>query len=230
MKHNLLVIGHRGAKGVYPENTLGSIQKAIEAGADMVEIDVHACAGGEIVVMHDDRLERTTDGTGYVSRKSLTYLKGLDAGQGEKVPTLREVLDLIERRIAVNIELKGPGTLGPVLHILGEYVSRHGWTYDQFVVSTFARKHLKRLAKHHPKVRIGALLAYRPWGFIPFARAIRAYSVHLNLRVTSPRLIREAREAQLKVFVWTVNDPIDIDRMRAWGVDGIFTDFPARTS
>lgn len=228
MDRKLLLIGHRGAKGIYPENTLGSVQRAIDSGADMVEIDVHASADGKIVVIHDERLERTTNGTGYVSRKPLSYLKQLDAGQGEPIPTLREVLDLIDRRVAVNVELKGHGTLGPVLHILGEYVSRHGWDHDQFIVSTFTRKHLKRLAKHYPKVRIGALLAYRPWGFVPFARSIGAHSVHLNLRVTSPYLVREAQRAGLQVYVWTVNEPGDRERMREYGVDGIFTDYPDR--
>ncbi len=228
MGHKIIAIGHRGAKGLYPENTLGSVQMAMDAGVDMVEIDVHVCATGEVVVIHDERLERTTNGTGYVRHKPLSYLKGLDAGRGEQIPTLCEVLERIDRRIAVNIELKGHGTLGPVLHTLQEFIRDRGWAPEQFIVSTFMRKKLKRLARSHPGVRIGALLAYRPWGFIAFAREIGAYSVHLNLRVASPALVREAQAAGMKVFVWTVNDPDDIARMTNLGVDGIFSDFPDR--
>lgn len=228
MARDVLVIGHRGAKGLYPENTIGSVRKAIDLGVDMVEIDVHVCATGEVVVIHDERLERTTDGTGFVRQKSLGYLKELEAGRGERIPTLRELLDAVDRRVALNVELKGHGTAGPVLKILNEYIQHHRWEPEQFVVSTFMRKKLKRLSRSHPPVPVGALLAYRPWGFIRFAREIRAYSVHLNLRLASPQLIREAQQAGMKVFVWTVNDPADIERIMGYGVDGIFTDFPDR--
>lgn len=224
----MLVIGHRGAKGLYPENTLGSVQKAIEIGVDMVEVDVHVCQSGEVVVIHDAKVDRTTNGHGYVIRKSLDQLKQLDAGQGEPVPTLREVLDLIDRRIAINIELKGKQTLGPVLKIVNEYIQTKNWDVEHFILSTFMRKKLKRLSRVQSTLQIGALLAYRPWGFIQFAESLSAYSVHLNLRIASPRLIDSAKQKGMKVFVWTVNEPDDIVRMQEYGVDGIFSDFPDR--
>jgi len=110
----VLRIGHRGAAGHAPENTLASFRKAIELGLDMTELDVHVCASGELVVIHDENVDRTTNSKGWVSKLSLTELKRLDAGAGETVPTLAEVLDLLKDRIMLNIELKGLGTAEPV--------------------------------------------------------------------------------------------------------------------
>src|SRR6056297_2287931 len=105
----VLKIGHRGAMGYEPENTLRSFKKAIELNVDMVELDVYVCSSGELVVIHDDKVDKTTNGKGYVSEKSFDELRKLDAGMGEKIPTLQEVLDLIDKRAKVNIELKGKG-------------------------------------------------------------------------------------------------------------------------
>jgi glycerophosphoryl diester phosphodiesterase len=104
------VIGHRGAAGHAPENTLRSFHKAVELGADMVELDVHLCATGEPVVIHDDTVDRTTDRSGRVRDLSLDELKALDAGDGERVPTLVEVIDEMSGRAALNVELKGLGS------------------------------------------------------------------------------------------------------------------------
>ena len=92
----MIIIGHRGAMGYEPENTLRSFQKALDLGVDMIEFDVHLCKSGELVVFHDEKVNRTTNGQGYIAQKSLEKLKELDAGQGEKIPTLEEVLDLVK--------------------------------------------------------------------------------------------------------------------------------------
>lgn len=228
MKTSFLKIGHRGAKGHAPENTLASIQKALDFGVDMIEVDVHVCKTGEVIVHHDYKLERTTNGTGYVRKRSLKYIKSLDAGNGEQVPTLCEVLDFIDKRADLNIEIKGKFALGPSLKTVERYVREHGWRYDQFIVSTFTRSKLKKLAKRHPRVRMGALLAYRPFGFVKFAKRIQAYSVHLNINLVSPKLVEDAKRQNLKVFVWTVNEHEDIRRLKEYGVDGMFSDYPDR--
>ncbi len=118
----VLRIGHRGAAGHEPENTLLSLNKAVELGCDMTEIDVHVCASGEVVVIHDEEVYRTTNGTGFVSQMSLDALKALDAGKGESIPTLEEVLSALKGRIQLNIELKGEGTPVPVHFRRGFYV------------------------------------------------------------------------------------------------------------
>ena len=123
---DFLCIGHRGAGGLEPENTLRSIRKALALGVDGVEIDVYAVEG-QLVVIHDETLERTTNGAGHVEAQSFEYLRSLDAGMGEKVPTLREVLDIVDRRAFVNIELKGRETAALTSGLIREYMDKHAW-------------------------------------------------------------------------------------------------------
>ena len=131
---NFLCIGHRGAKGLEPENTLRSIRKALDLGVDGVEIDVYSVAG-QLVVIHDETLERTTNGRGLVEEQSFDYLRSLDAGKGEKIPVLREVFDEVNRRAFINIELKGRHTAEPVMELIGEYTDGRGWVMGDFLVS-----------------------------------------------------------------------------------------------
>ena len=135
----MLRIGHRGACGYEPENTLRSFNHAIQLGVDIVELDVHICQSGEIMVIHDIKVDRTTNGTGFVGDKTLDELKTLDAGKGEQIPTLQEVLDQINRRVKVNIELKGNSTAKPVLKLLEKYIKEAGWSYNDFLISSFNR-------------------------------------------------------------------------------------------
>ena len=221
-------IGHRGAMGHAPENTLASIRKALELGVDMIEFDVHRSQDGHILVIHDATLKRTTNGSGYVRKKTLEELQRLDAGNGEKIPTLVEALDCIDKKVQVNIELKGKRTIRPVLRIIDHFVREKGWTYEQFLISTMTRSRLKKVFKAKPKVRIGALLGYRPYGFIKFARKIGAYSLHVRLRYLHPKFLAKAHKYGFKVFVWTVNQQDSIDRLKQMGVDGIFSDYPER--
>ncbi len=125
----LLCFAHRGASGHEPENTLLAVEKAIVLGADWIEVDVYAVEG-ELIVIHDERLERTTNGTGCVMDKTLAYLRSLDAGKGQRIPTLREVFDCVDRRVGINVELKGPDTAGLAVSLIDEYVSHKGWNYD----------------------------------------------------------------------------------------------------
>ena len=118
---DFLCIGHRGAMGHAPENTLLSVTKALDLGVKWIEIDVYFI-DKELVVIHDDRLERTTDGIGYVQEQSLDYLRSLDAGKGEKIPLLREIFDLIDGRAGINIELKGVNTAEPVVKLIRKYL------------------------------------------------------------------------------------------------------------
>ena len=220
-----LCIGHRGARGHEPENTLRSVRRALELGAHGIEIDVRM-ADGEIVVIHDGTLDRTTDGSGAVSRKSLAQLRALDAGQGERIPTLREVFETVDRRAFVNVELKGRRTAGPVSALIAEFVEQRGWSYEDFVVSSFSRAELRAIAD--PRIPIALLLA-RPTRLYPLsARRVRASAVNPALRYVTRQFVEDAHRRGLRVFVYTVNEPADIARMREWGVDGVFTDYPER--
>lgn len=221
----LLCIGHRGAAGHEPENTLRSIRRALELGADGVEIDVWL-VHGELLVIHDSRLDRTTNGRGLVARKSLAELRSLDAGRGEMIPLLREVFESVDRRAFVNIELKGRRTAEPVAALIEEFVREHGWSREQFVVSSFHRTELRRLVGRG--LRLGFLCG-RPgplWHVT--TRRLGAWSIHPAVKHTSARFVAEAHRRGLKVIPYTANTPAEIERVRAAGADGVFTDFPER--
>lgn len=221
----LICIAHRGASGHEPENTLSSVEKAIELGADWIEIDVYA-AEGELIIIHDERLRRTTNGTGYIRDKSLAYLLSLDAGKGQRIPTLREILDLADRRVGINVELKGPKTAALAGSLIEDYIRDRRWSYEQFIVSSFNRRRLGQVKKLNPRIRIGILVDRQSRNYMRFARRYDAYSVHIHVSLASARFIGHAHESGLKVFVYTVNSPDEIERLQALGVDGIFTDFP----
>jgi glycerophosphoryl diester phosphodiesterase len=225
----LFCFGHRGARGHEPENTVRSVRRALELGADGVEVDVYF-ADGKLVVIHDDTLERTTNGRGRVMKKSFAYLRSLDAGLGEKIPTLEEIFDAVNRRAIVNVELKGPHTDAPVAALIGEYVKQYGWKLDDFLVSSFDHAQLREAKQLCPEIHIGALIEKTPRDLAKFAEEMGACSLHASKRCVTPKLVADAHRRGLKVFVYTVNEPKEIAAMRALGVDGVFSDFPERAA
>ena len=220
-----LCIGHRGARGHEPENTLRSVRRALALGAQGIEIDVWL-ADGELLVIHDAKLDRTTNGHGYVSRKPLAYLRSLDAGQGERIPTLREVFETVGRRALINIELKGRRTAGPVAALIREFVTQYGWRHEDFLVSSFNRRELRAI--EDPLIRIGLLLTRPSRLYALSARRVRACAVNPALRYVTAKFVEDAHRRGLLVFPYTVNAAGDIERLRRMGVDGVFTDFPER--
>jgi len=194
----------------------------------MVELDVHVCRSGEIVVIHDSKVDRTTGGTGYVADKTLDELRTLDAGKGEKIPTLQEVLALVNRKVKVNIELKGTDTARPVFQLLEEHVREFGWSYGDFLISSFNHDELKEFRRLSKEFNIGVLILDIPAGFLEFAEEIGAYSVNVWAGSISRELVDDARRRGIRVFVWTVDDRDDIERMRSLGVDGICSNYPDR--
>jgi glycerophosphoryl diester phosphodiesterase len=150
-------IGHRGAAGHAPENTIKSFLKAVELGCDMTELDVHVCGSGEVVVFHDEEVFRTTNGNGFVSQMTLEQLRALDAGEGEKIPTLEEVLTALKGRIQLNIELKGKGTPVPVHRI----VENSGWSPDNLLFAASQQSPVPCNNSHHQKPQRALLVAVR---------------------------------------------------------------------
>ena len=223
----MIIIGHRGDKGNEPENTLKSFEEAINLGVNMVELDVHLTKDGHLVVIHDRKLNRTTDGKGLVSEKTLEEVRELNAGEGEKIPTLEEVIEMIDQRVAINIELKAIGSAEKVCEVINFYVTE-GWNYSDFLVSSFEHNELHHFSKICPRVRIGVLMGDVPLGYAEYAESLGAYSANIALEATSPKFVEDAHARGLKVFVWTVDDLEDMKLMKALGVDGIITDFPER--
>ncbi|RJQ33711.1 glycerophosphodiester phosphodiesterase [Candidatus Parcubacteria bacterium] len=224
----MLKIGHRGAMGYEPENTLRSFAKALELGVDMIELDVYVCQSGELVVIHDDKVDRTTNGHGYVVDKTFTEIRSLLIAQGEKIPTLSEVFDLVDKKVPINVELKGEHTAEPVAQLIGQYIKEKDWTAEHFLVSSFDHYELKRFKELMPEIRVGALIAGIPIGYSKFAEEVSAYSVHLSLDFARQKYIADAHQRGFKVFVYTVNDKDDINKMKELGVDGLFSNYPDR--
>ena len=220
---NLLCIGHRGAKGHLPENTLPSFEKALKLGCHWVELDVHL-AQGELLVIHDQTVDRTTNGKGRLKDMTLAEIRRLDAGQGAKVPLLREVINLVDRRAGVNIELKGAGTAVAVSRLLDEYCDA-GWSTDDFLLSSFIHDELKLASKDYRRGLLFGELAPQLW---QRAETLGGWSVNLYRKQVSQVLVNEAHEQGYKVLVHTVNDPAEICAMISLGVDGVFSDYPDR--
>jgi glycerophosphoryl diester phosphodiesterase len=225
----LFCFGHRGAGGHEPENTVRSVRRALELGAAGVEVDVHF-VDGQLMVIHDDTLDRTTNGHGRVAKKTFTQLRALNAGLGERIPTLAEIFDAVDRRAVINVELKGPHTAAPVAALIAEYVDRRGWSHDDFLVSSFDHARIREVKKLRPEIRTGALIERVPRGLAQFAEALGAWSLHAGKRCVTPALVADARRRGLKVFVYTINEPKEIARMKVLGVDGVFSDFPERVA
>lgn len=221
------VIGHRGARGHAPENTLMGLDTGLRLGADWVEFDVQLHQG-ELLLMHDLRLERTTNGQGRLSDHSLASLRNLDAGQGQQIPTLDEALNLIDQRIGVNIELKTwNGTGAAVAKVLREYISQ-GWPAEKILVSSFHLPELYEFRQLAPEIPVGVLVCGVPLDWAGVAVEIGASTLNLSDEFVDEQLVADAHARGLKVFVYTVNHPDEMARMKALGVDGIFTDYPDR--
>jgi glycerophosphoryl diester phosphodiesterase len=219
----VIIFGHRGAPG-YPrtgENTIDSFTKALLAGATGLEFDVRRCADGQLVVIHDDTIDRTTTGRGHVANLTYEQLRQFDAGFGAPIPLLSNVLQEFGGKCLLNIELKSSGIAEDVKKLVLE-----NRLQDGVLVSSFDWDELRTLV---PDVPI-ALLAVRLRNLIPAAVEMGAAAIHPRSDLVTRSLVDHAHNANLRIHVWTVNDPQDVNTFRGLGVDGIFTDFPERCS
>jgi glycerophosphoryl diester phosphodiesterase len=237
-KYPILVIAHRGFSGEAPENTLAAFRKGVEIGSDMIELDVHLSRDGEIVVIHDETLDRTTNGKGLVAEHTLSELKKLDAGSSfgpafarEKIPTLKEVLGLAKGRVLVNIEIKNPTHRRYPISELTEKTLREvekAGMLEKVIFSSFNPAALEWFEKKEPRA-LTAFLFHRPWNSLSDIPGYQDYSV-LNLRniYLTQEKISAIRKAGKKINVYTVNPEEEIRQFVEWGVDGIITNHPDR--
>lgn len=225
---SVIKFGHRGAKGHVAENTLESIQKAIDFAVDAIEIDVHRCNSGEMIVFHDFTLDRITNGSGEVAKKNWDFLKTLNVEENFKIPLLTEVLDLISKKLKVNIELKGSNTAAGTVRIIEEYIIKGGWNYEDFLVSSFQKNELCQMHSLNEKIPLAVLSKASVSEAIELGKELGAKAIHPSLGIITRDSVRESHDAGFKVNVWTVNEPRDIIRMKEFGVDGIISDYPDR--
>lgn len=224
----ILNIGHRGAKGHITENTLASFARALSLGAKAIELDVHACATGELVVIHDFTVDRVTNGTGEVHKLTLAELKSLTVTGGHTIPTLDEVLAVVGKKCLINIEMKGNHIQFAVANLIERYVCQKGYTYDDFLVSSFGRVGLEFLHMANRNIKFGMITEYNLKPTLHAAGQIKPYSIHPHHSLLNEDTIKQCKDLGCKVYPWTVNEPEDIARVKALGVDGIITDYPDR--
>lgn len=226
----MLNIAHRGASGRFPENTLKAFGAAIEAGAQMCELDVQLTSDGALVVIHDDTVDRTTDGRGPVRAMTLYELKRLDAGirygrdfKGERIPTLEEVIALADGRCGLNIEIKSAGVERKVC----EAIIAHR-ALSTAMVSSFDWDALAVVRHFEPRVRVGLLGSRWPARLVGAAFEMSAEAINPRSDIVTEDLCIAAHERNLSVYPWTVDEPHEMRRLIAFGVDGIMTNYPER--
>lgn len=222
----MLKIAHRGAKAYEPENTLQAFQKALDLNSDGIELDVHLSSDEQIIVIHDETIDRTTNGKGLVNTFSLSELKSFLIDRKYQIPTLKEVFDLVDKKCFINIELKGLGTPIKVVQLIEEYISDKNWNYNHFIVSSFDWNMLEETSNLNPKIPIGVLTEENLDTALAFAEKIKAKAIHPDFQLLNTENVSEIQEKGFLVLPWTVNHEEDIQKVKSYKVNGIISDNP----
>ncbi len=226
-EHKTLRIGHRGAMGHVTENTVESIQKAIELNCDVIEIDVFKIKSGELVVFHDDQLDRLTDAKGNIEDFTFTELQKVKVNETYHIPTLEQIIETINRKAVLNIELKGSNTAEDTNRIIQLFASK-GWSNANFIISSFKWEELEKMRSLNNTIDIAVLTEDEPADAIAFAKQINAVAINPYYKDLNTVNTAKIKKANLKIYPWTVNKIEDIEKMKELKVDGIITNFPER--
>jgi glycerophosphoryl diester phosphodiesterase len=226
-KKDVLIIAHRGASSIAPENTLSAFKKAIELKADYIELDVHQSKDGEIVIMHDANTFRKTGHFGLIRNMFLEELKQLDCGDGERIPTLRELIKLAKGKIGLNCEIKARGFAKQIVNILNEEE-----ILDSTIISSFKHDVLLRIQKLEPRIKLASLEPTRTgWikSWLSRKKLIRVaiknnfYAINPFFKLVNENFVNKAHNNNLKIFPWTANTYPALKKLINKGVDGIIT-------
>ncbi|MDG6910069.1 MAG: hypothetical protein JRN08_06840 [Nitrososphaerota archaeon] len=228
-----MVVAHRGASGHMPENTLASFELALEMKADMIELDVHPCKDGTLVVMHDETVDRTTGASGRISEMSLEEIRGFDAaaksslGRREPVPTFAEVLERYSKRIPIAVEVKHGSSVYPgVEKRVAREIREHG-AEDRVELISFDLDCLTNLKREDPSLKTGFIFVGNMASFADLVKG-QVDALHGRWNFVTREQVAHAREVGMPTFVWTVDLPADIRGALELGADGIVSDFPDR--
>lgn len=223
MTKKFLCFAHRGAKGYAPENTLLAIQQAINMGAEWIEIDVHF-VDGHLIVTHDSTVPQ---GQNVIDLYACSFdeIRAINLSQNQKIPTLEEVLAVIEGSANLNVELKGKESAVPTVSLLLSAIKERRFSEENFFISSFIFDELEAVRSRMPQVKIGVLVEENIASAIVFAKGIRAYSMNIPVKTATKDAIEMIQRNGLKVFVYTVNDSGKIKSLKGLGVDGVFTDY-----
>ena len=216
-----LIIGHRGAAGLAPENTMLSYRTALDLGVPMIELDIHETLDGHLMCIHDSSVDRTTNGSGIVAEMTLREIRVLDAGLGERIPLLSEVLDLARGRMSVNIELKALGVEKKLLDLVTERSM-----LDGILVSSFYHGSILAMKELSRDVPTAALVSEPEEGLVSYAVDLGANAINPLHSFVTHDLVEEAHGESLEVYPWTVNDTTRMFELFRLDVNGVITDFP----
>jgi len=230
-----IFFAHRGASAFAPENTLAAFQLAVKQGAPAIEFDVKLTADRQVIIIHDQTLNRTTNGSGPVAKQPLAALRELDAGawysadfRGEKIPTLAEVFEAVGNKLLINIELTNYATpFDGLTHEVAALVKKHHLE-EHVIFSSFFPGNLYTAGQLLPAVPRGQLIleANSGWWQRIAANLMKPEAEHPYLTDITIESVNRAHAQGRRIHAWTVNDPAEMRRLRSLGVDGIFTDNP----
>ncbi len=220
----MMIVGHRGAKNEAPENTFLGFDTAIKAGVTSLEIDVHKTADNHLVVIHDNTVDRTTNGQGKVTDYKLKDLLELDAGQGQKIPILEDVFKYcINKNIYLFIESKVPFIEQQIADLIGKYN-----TYKSCAVICFYHQFLKNIKEINNKITTGCLIHCAPIDPVSLVKNANSDFISISIQTINPDFVSQCKKAGLKICVWNANTPESYEKMKQLGVDFICTDNPSR--
>ncbi|MFV8370239.1 glycerophosphodiester phosphodiesterase [Flavobacterium sp. LB2R40] len=226
--NKFVVCGHRGAMGHATENTLASIKKGIELKADMLEIDVFKIKTGELVVFHDDDLDRLTNAKGKIEDYTFDDLRKVLVSGKHQIPTLQEVIAVIDKKAVLNIELKGTNTATDTYRIIEEY-KKKGWSNKDFFISSFRIGELQTMRSLSKEIAIGLLTYKEPIeSIIKTGKELKAQAINPYYKTLTAENVAVMKANDFKIYPWTVNEPLDIKDLQELKVNGIITDYPER--
>ena len=220
--NRVLIVAHRGASAYEPENTIRSFERAFQLDADFVELDVRLSKDGVLVVIHDETVDRTTNGSGLVRSLTLNQLRLLDAGKGEKIPTLKEVLERFNRNEhRFFIEVKEPGLVEKLLETILEHEAQ-----DRVMVTSFYHNVLKKIKEKRKDIKCGVIFACQPVKPERLARDAWANILLPKFQYVDKEMVSRAHKNNLSIIPWSINNKKDSEKMINLNVDGLVTDKP----
>jgi len=218
------VFGHRGCAGLEPENTIRAFKRAIDLGVDLIEFDVRMTRDKKLVVIHDEKLDRTTNGIGFVKDFNFAEIRKFDAGKGEKIPSLEETINFLKnKKPIIVIEIKEPETTEKILEIIKKEKLE-----DKVLIVSFWLDALKKLKKIDPKIKTGVLFGKKVKNMISLIKEIKADGLGLEYHSIDKEIVKDCHKENFKINAWTVNEFEDIRKMIKLGVDIISSNYPNR--
>lgn len=231
-----MIAGHRGALALAPENTLAGFQKAVESNAKWIEVDTQLSADNVAIIFHDESVERTTNGQGKVADLTINQLNELDAGSwfsedfiDEKIPTLQQsLLFCMQNDLNMNLEIKihHAGQVKALVEKIVEVIYLTRFPIENLILSSFSTLALKQCQKLMPEIRLGYITEDDPQPLLEEIKAINLYSMHLDYKILNQQLASTLIQLGYKLVIWTMNDPLQTDKYKHWGVNMIITDKP----